>query len=157
MKHYLTLFVLIAVTGIISGNSHNYNLPGNCYNDLLGKWNLQTISIKITDSQNKVIQEVGDQSVVGQMIMEFEFKENNKVIHHGNVKYLETGQTHYEEGTYQVLGDKLTISINNEPLTFKIILNDEKNLHLDLAGVKDFQGQSVNHSLIYKFTKSNDK
>lgn len=152
MKLFVNLLLLL-LGGFVFGNTpHNSYI---IYNPLIGKWDLKSISLNIVDLDSTVIKDVSDQSTLGQMTMQFDFRVDNKVAYFGSAFNAGDPNSYEDIGTYQIIDDNITITINKEPLSFKIIYNDEKNLHLELSSIKDFQGKKIKQILIYKFDKIN--
>jgi len=96
-------------------------------NHLLGKWTLNTMSLKSTEN-GEVVQEFEDMPVQEVMTWEYTFKEDN------TFEYLmAVPQAQLEEkgvGTYSKNGNSITITVDGDPATFEIKALDAKNLHL---------------------------
>ncbi|HLW41883.1 MAG TPA: lipocalin family protein, partial [Flavobacterium sp.] len=117
-------------------------------NHLLGKWNLNTISLKIT-IDGEVYQEMEDLPVEGLTTMQFDFRADN------TVEYYFNNNDEIEEGigTYQRNGNNLTITIEGEPADFEILLSDANNLHLGIEDEYEYQGLQLKEEITFKFLK----
>lgn len=119
---------------------------------LLGKWNLETVSVKIS-VDGEVIQEIKDQSV-SPVVMTFDFKADNKVEYFYYEP--EEEEQEYEEklsGTYQKEGNKLIITIENEPVDFTILVNDKSDLHLGMSFEETYKSMVIKQETEQKFVK----
>lgn len=147
-----TIFYLSAVAlnlFILTSCSNDDNAPEpQTQDNLIGKWNLNTISVKIS-VDGEVVQDIVDQPAEGSMTMQFDFKTDNTVDYYfGDEEGTEEGK-----GTYQKNGNNLTITIDNEPATFVITLNDKTNLHFGNSDEYEEQGYLIKEEIGFKFIK----
>ena len=143
-----------AFLGLTSCSSDDSSSPEPQPTDvLLGKWNLQTVSVKVS-VDGEVVQEVKDQPI-SPVVMTFDFKADSKVEYF----YYEPAtaeEQEYEEklsGTYKKEGNKLTITIEDEPGDFTILLNDKSNLHLGMSFEETYEGMVIKQETEQKFVK----
>lgn len=144
-------YLFIATVGLfgLASCSSDDNAPTiEETNHLLGKWNLNTISLKIT-IDGEVYQEMEDLPVEGLTTMQFDFRADNTVEYYFN----EDNEVEEGIGTYQKNGNNLTITIDNDPQTFVVLLNDESNLHFGISEEYEYEGMEVKEEVQFKFIK----
>ncbi len=117
-------------------------------NHLLGQWDLNTADIKLYVN-GELQQEMNDVSTEEIGAVQFDFKED------GTVDYVFSDEEGSESstGTYQKNGDNLTITIDNDPQTFEIHLNNSNNLHLFLEEEETYQEMLLKTEVTFKFVK----
>lgn len=121
---------------------------------LIGKWDLNLFDIKISVDGN-VVQEQKDIDLSGELKMQFDFKED-KTVH--LYQYVEATDEEEEQeyngyGTYVKNGNDLTINVDDEPQTFKIILNNQSDLHLNLSVSETYEGMLIEQESTFKMIK----
>jgi len=122
--------------------------------ELIGKWNLNLLDIKISIDGN-VIEDQKDIDVSGALTMQFDFKQDQTVHFYQYVPATteDEAQEYNGYGTYVKNGSDLIVTIDNEPQTFKIVLNDASNLHLNLEVTEEVQGMQVEQNSTFKMVK----
>src|SRR5690606_8496323 len=119
-------------------------------NHLLGKWEMNTMSMKSTEN-GQVTLEYTDIPTEGQLVWEYDFKEDNTVS-----VYMAVPQAQFEEsftGTYIFAENQLTITIEEEPQTFQVNKLDNSNLNLWFAEEEEYQGIVYRDEIEQKFIK----
>jgi len=152
---YLALASLSLFTLSSCSDDDNKEKPQEQTKDvLLGKWDLKTLSMKLY-VDGDLVQEVNDQSVEGEMTMQFDFKADNKVEYYMYVPASEGSEEQKVEltGTYQKKGKDLVITIEGDEQTFKIEGNDAKSLKLSQSVEEEYQGMLIKQDVIYNFGK----
>lgn len=155
-KYFLLAFLSLSLIGFTSCDKDDEKTtPPPVQTDLLvGKWDLKTMSVKLS-IDGEVVQEIVDESVEGQITMQFNFKADKSVTlyQYTPATEEEEAETYEGIGTYERKGNQVTIAIDGEPITFQLIVNDQTNLHLGLNVEEDYEGVAVKQESIYKFKK----
>lgn len=123
-------------------------------NLLLGKWEMQTMDMKLEIDGNALIDEKDVPTKESGIIVEYNFKADNKVEY-----YLYTPATPQQEATeksgtatYQVKGEELTLNVSAEQ-TYTIKLLSKTDLHLNLVDEEVDGGSTYKLDMTQKFTK----
>lgn len=144
-------YLFIAAVGLfgLTSCSSDDNTPIQETDYLLGKWDLNTLDIKLW-ADGEVYQEMEDFPVEGSLTMQFDFRADNTVEYY--FYEFEDGDTRQGTGTYQRNGSNLTITIDDEA-DFEILLNDANNLHLGTIDEYEYQGIQFKDEVNLKFIK----
>lgn len=120
-------------------------------NQLLGKWDMQAMDMKLEMDGQVVIDEKDVPTKDAGIIIQYDFKVDNKIEY-----YMYTPATDQNEeteqqgtGTYQKSGNMLTITIEDTPQTFDVLLLEQSKLHLNLTQ----EDESSKISITQKFVK----
>lgn len=145
---YLSAVAIGMVTLVSCSSDDNTPDQEPIDNHLLGKWNLNTADVKIYVN-DQLQQEMNDVPAEEIGAVQFDFKED------GTVDYAFSDEEFSEEitGTYEKNGNILTITIDNEPQTFEILLYDSNNLHLYLEEEETYQEMLLRTEAVFKFIK----
>lgn len=145
---YLSAVAIGMVTLVSCSSDDNTPDQEPIDNHLLGKWNLNTADVKIYVN-DQLQQEMNDVPAEEIGAVQFDFKED------GTVDYAFSDEEFSEEitGTYEKNGNILTITIDNEPQTFEILLSDSNNLHLYLEEEETYQEMLLRTEAVFKFIK----
>ena len=154
----ITLLAFVCLSALSTISCYRYDKtntsPVVTKDNIIGKWNLKLVDLKIT-VDGQVYSEQKDLDLSQQLTMQFDFKEDKKVH-----LYQYTPATDEEEaqelnvdGTYEKNGNDLTITIEQETQTFKILLNDTSNLHLFLKSTDTYEGMEVIQETTFKMVK----
>jgi len=129
------------------------NTPGpeQQTNHLLGKWKLNTLSVKSYEN-GEVVMEFTDLPVQGQMTWEYDFKADNTVDYHISVPAQQLEEQ--GKGTYTKTGNTLTITIEEEPGTFVVSTLDADNLHLKMTEEGTAEGVTYKEEIEQKFVRN---
>lgn len=149
---YSYLFIgTIGLFGLASCSSDD-NTPV-VHDPIVGKWDLKTMDMKFTANE-EVYLEMEDFSVEGLLVMQFDFKADNTVEYYAENED-EEGNTVVDShtGTYAKDGDSVTITINNEPQTFSILMLDSTDLHLFTSEEYTFEEVDYLDEVTFKFKK----
>ena len=156
MMKKISVYVLLAfIVGLFSFTScssddNGGSNPSKSTNNLIGKWNLNVVDVKI-HLNDEMIQHYEDMPASELLEkMQFDFYED------GTVDYVlvEDGNSEELSGTYEQNGNNLVIILDDEPQTFEIVLNDEDNLHLFTEEIDDeVQGNVINTQVTFKYIK----
>lgn len=129
------------------------NTPGpeQQTNHLLGKWKLNTLSVKSYEN-GEVVMEYIDVPVQGQMTWEYDFKSDNTV----DYRIIIPSQQLEEQGkgTYTKAGNAITITIEEEPGSFVISNLDADNLHLKMIEEGTSEGVTYKEEIEQKFIRN---
>lgn len=120
-------------------------------NHLLGKWDMRAMDMKLEMEGQVVIDEKDVPTKDAGIIIQYDFKADNKIEY-----YMYTPATAQNEeteqqgtGTYQKSGNMLTITIEDTPQTFDVLLLEQSKLHLNLTQ----EDESTKISITQKFVK----
>lgn len=118
-------------------------------NHLLGAWKLNTMSIKISQAGEVLLEQI-DVPTEGQVTWEYDFNEDLTV----DYVIVADGQSEEGTGTYTVTDSSLTITIQDEPQTFEITTLNAENLYLKFSEEEEIQeGFLVNIEMEQKFIR----
>lgn len=118
-------------------------------NHLLGAWKLNTMSIKISQDGEVLLEQI-DVPTEGQVTWEYDFNEDLTV----DYVIATDGQSEKGTGTYTVTDSSLTITIQDEPQTFEITTLNAENLYLKFSEEEEIQeGFLVNIEMEQKFIR----
>lgn len=118
-------------------------------NHLLGAWKLNTMSIKISQDGEVLLEQI-DVPTEGQVTWEYDFNEDLTV----DYVIVADGQSEEGTGTYTVTDSSLTITIQDEPQTFEITTLNAENLYLKFSEEEEIQeGFLVNIEMEQKFIR----
>lgn len=147
-KITLSLFAITLSLLTLSSCSSDDNVAEP--NHLLGKWELNKMSMKSTEN-GQVTLEYTDVPTEGQLVWEYDFKEDNTVS-----IYMAVPQAELEEsftGTYIYAGNQLTITVEEDPQTFQVNKLDASNLNLWFAEEEEYEGVVYRDEIEQKFIK----
>lgn len=154
MKKVSTLLFASTITlFLLSACSSDDNAPApqpEPVNHLLGKWKLNTMSIKSYED-GELVGENNDLPVASQITWEYEFKADLSVEY-----YMAIPAAEFEEkgkGTYSTSGSSITITIDGEPGVFEISKNDADNLHLKMTEEEESGGVIYKEEMEQKFIR----
>lgn len=155
-KITLLAFVCLSAFSIISCDKDDNNPapPVVTKDNLIGKWDLKLVDIKVT-VDGEVYTDEKDLDIKDKLTMQFDFKEDKKVhvYQYSPANEEEEAQEFNGDGTYVKNGNELTITIDNEPQTFTILLNDTSNLHLYSKSTEQYQGMEIVQESTFKMIK----
>lgn len=151
---YLAVASIGLFTVTSCSDDNNEKQPEQPKDVLLGKWDLKTVSMKLF-VDGDLVQEVKEESVEGQMTMQFDFKADNKVEYYMYVPASEEAEEQKVNltGTYEKKGTDLIVTIEGEDQTFKIEGNDAANLKLMQSQEMEYEGMVVKQDLTLNFKK----
>ncbi len=139
---FATSVSLLGLTSCSSDDS-NSNPDPQPENLLLGKWEMETMDMKLEVDGNALIDEKDVPTKETGIIVEYNFKADNKVEY-----YMYTPANNQQgameksgTATYQVQGEELVLNISGEQ-TYAIKLLSKTDLHLNLAD-EEFDGEST--------------
>lgn len=151
---YLAVASIGLFTVTSCSDDNNEKQPEQPKDVLLGKWDLKTVSMKLF-VDGDLVQEVKEESVEGQMTMQFDFKADHKVEYYMYVPASEEAEEQKVNltGTYEKKGTDLIVTIEGEDQTFKIEGNDAANLKLMQSQEMEYEGMVVKQDLTLNFKK----
>ena len=156
MKKVYTLLSITALglcTLTSCSDDDNNTTPQEPTNYLLGKWDMQTMDMKLEMDGEVVLDEQDVPTKETGMIIQYDFKADETIEYYMYTPA--TGQEAESEesgiGTYDLDYNKLTITINDVPQTFTIFNLDENKLHLNLS--QEDETNKIKVSMTQKFTR----
>nr|WP_264563219.1 lipocalin family protein [Flavobacterium sp. CBA20B-1] len=134
-----------------SSDDHTATPEPQPTNQLVGKWDLQAMDMKLEMEGNVVFDEKDILTKDSGIIVQYDFKADNNVTYYMYTPA--TAQTEEREqqgtGTYQKNGNTLTITADGAPQTFQILLLEQNKLHLNLKQ----EDESTKINITQKFVK----
>jgi len=120
-------------------------------NHLLGKWDMQAMDMKLEMDGQIVIDEKDVATKDAGIIIQYDFKADNKIEYYMYTPATAQNEEREQEGTgtYQKSGNMLTITIEETPQTFDVLLLEQSKLHLNLTQ----EDESTKVSITQKFVK----
>lgn len=156
MKRLLTslsILALIATSSTFISCSSDDNVTKevelSIEQQILGKWILGEIDLKMQLGDNVITDEVGT-DVTNELDLYFEFKVGNVVTLYQ--KQYQNGEVTQGTGTYTVSGSQLTVNISGTPQVFEYEINGDK-LSLTLNVEEMYEGQLLIMNLTYHLYK----
>lgn len=158
LKNYLIALTLglVTLTSCSSDdNSSDKQVQPQPQNELLGKWDLEKVDMKMIVDGEIMFDEKDVPVKQAGLINQYEFFEDSTLEYY--IYTPANGQTpaveESGEGTYVRNGDQLTLTLNNTPNTFTVKLLDSSNLHLNLEEEETVAGVNYSMNLTNKFVK----
>lgn len=120
-------------------------------NHLLGKWDMQAMDMKLEMDGQIVIDEKDVATKDVGIIIQYDFKADNKIEYYMYTPATAQNEEREQEGigTYQKSGNMLTITIEDTPQTFDVLLLEQSKLHLNLTQ----EDESTKVSITQNFVK----
>lgn len=150
----LTLGLTTLTSCSSDDNSSDTQVQPQPQNELLGKWDLEKVDMKMVIDGEIMIDEKDVPVKQAGLISQYEFFADNTMAYYlYNPASGTTPATEESgEGTYVRNGDQLTLTITNGN-TFKIELLDSNNLHLNIFQEETSEGVNYTMDMTQKFVK----
>jgi len=150
----LTLGLTTLTSCSSDDNSSDNQVQPQPQNELLGKWDLEKVDMKMIIDGEVSIDEKDVPMKQSGLINQYEFFADNTMEYYlYNPATSQTPATEESgEGTYVRNGDQLTLTITNGN-TFTIKLLDSNNLHLNISQEETVQGVNYSIDMTQKFVK----
>ncbi|WP_177764023.1 lipocalin family protein [Flavobacterium sp. I3-2] len=150
----LTLGLTTLTSCSSDDNSSDNQVQPQPQNELLGKWDLEKVDMKMIIDGETMIDEKDVPVKQTGLINQYEFFADNTMEYYLYNPASGTNPATEEsgEGTYVKNGDQLTLTITNGN-TFTIKLLDSNNLHLNISQEEIEEGVNYSMDMTQKFVK----